>query len=243
MKFNALPSQERLQELFDYNPETGAFTYKDTGNRAGFKTKKYYAIGVDGEQYYAHRLAWMYVNGEDPEHLQIDHRNKDKRDNRISNLRKGTNRQNSYNKGANKNNTSGYKGVWWEEKSGLYKARIGVNGKRIFLGGYETGEEAHQAYLLAASQIAGEFSMGDIKQHFKELNKRRQRRRSEIKEGYLDKAQSNSFSGYRGVSKTRNGKRWMARITIDSKFTTLGYFDTPEEAHEAYKKSALEQNW
>ena len=83
--------------------------------------------------------------------------------------------------------------------------------------------------------------MGDVKQHFKELNKERQNKRKKIKEGYLEKAQTNSSSGFRGVTKTRSRKRWMARITIDSKFTTLGYFDTPEEAHEAYKKAALEQ--
>lgn len=45
-------------------------------------------------------------------------------------------------------------------------------------------------------------------------------------------------SGYKGVSV--HGSRWCATITINGRNKKLGYFDTPSEAHEAYKKAAVE---
>ncbi len=45
-------------------------------------------------------------------------------------------------------------------------------------------------------------------------------------------------SGYKGVHAM--GKKWGAKITIDKKQIHLGTFDTPEEAHAAYCKAALE---
>lgn len=46
-------------------------------------------------------------------------------------------------------------------------------------------------------------------------------------------------SGYKGVYLTRNKKRWIAEIRSDKKKIHIGTFDTPEEAHEAYKAAAL----
>lgn len=34
--------------------------------------------------------------------------------------------------------------------------------------------------------------------------------------------------------------RWLAQINVNKKKIHLGYFSTPEEAHEVYKKAALE---
>lgn len=45
-------------------------------------------------------------------------------------------------------------------------------------------------------------------------------------------------SGFRGVSKF--GNRWKAQIRYNNKHYHIGYFDTPEEASEAYKKKAKE---
>ncbi len=46
------------------------------------------------------------------------------------------------------------------------------------------------------------------------------------------------ISGYKGVSKSHN--RWKAVIECQRKVIYIGTFDTPEEAHEAYKKKATE---
>ncbi len=48
----------------------------------------------------------------------------------------------------------------------------------------------------------------------------------------------NSSSGYRGVTWHKSYKKWMARICSNKKRITIGFFDTSEEAYEAYKKAA-----
>jgi Demerecviridae HNH endonuclease len=45
--------------------------------------------------------------------------------------------------------------------------------------------------------------------------------------------------GMKGVSKSRNGKKFRARIIINYKEISLGAFDTPEEAHAAYMQAAI----
>lgn len=50
-------------------------------------------------------------------------------------------------------------------------------------------------------------------------------------------------SGYKGVKRSQNGKRWCAFIRVgDGKRLYLGTFDTPEQAHEAYKTAALKHH-
>lgn len=46
----------------------------------------------------------------------------------------------------------------------------------------------------------------------------------------------NNTCGYKGVTKYRN--KWMAQIQVNGFKKHLGYFKTPSEAHEAYKKEA-----
>ena len=49
---------------------------------------------------------------------------------------------------------------------------------------------------------------------------------------------SNNTTGYLGVS--RSHRRFRAEIAHRGKRIKLGYFDSPEEAHEAYKKAKRE---
>lgn len=87
-------TQERLRELLQYDERTGEFLWL-TGQRAGEvagtintdKTgKQYRRIRIGGRAYYAHRLAFLYVEGEMPD--EVDHKNGDGLDNRWQNLRK-----------------------------------------------------------------------------------------------------------------------------------------------------------
>jgi len=52
------------------------------------------------------------------------------------------------------------------------------------------------------------------------------------------KTRANS-SGYKGVDYIARLKRWRTRITVDYKCISLGTYDSPEKAHEAYNKASL----
>jgi hypothetical protein len=44
----------------------------------------------------------------------------------------------------------------------------------------------------------------------------------------------NKTGGFLGVSKLKSSKRWRARICTNGAQIVIGWFDTPEEAHQAY---------
>ena len=50
------------------------------------------------------------------------------------------------------------------------------------------------------------------------------------------KLRSNNTTGYVGVSQFKRDNNFLARIVVDGKIKSIGYFDTPEEASEAYLK-------
>jgi hypothetical protein len=87
---------------------------------------------------------------------QVDHINGDQLDNRRCNLRPATMQQNLHNRGKFRNNTSGFKGV--HVQRGKYVARIAKDGKRVYLGHFDTAEAAHTAYCAAATEQHGDFA-------------------------------------------------------------------------------------
>jgi hypothetical protein len=89
-----------------------------------------------------------------------DHINRNTLDNRRSNLRLATPQQNQQNKGVQRNNTSGFKGVSRQKRSGKWKAEIKSGGKKIWLGEFDSPEEAYVAYCKAAKELHGEFFAG-----------------------------------------------------------------------------------
>jgi len=116
----------------------------------------YRIIKVDGNQYPAHRLAWLYVNGRWPTGM-LDHTNGDKLDNRIGNLREATSQQNNWNKKMKATNTSGFIGV--TVRTNTYQAKIKKDGESIFIGSFKTPEDAHEAYKAKSIELFGEFSI------------------------------------------------------------------------------------
>jgi hypothetical protein len=79
----------------------------------------------------------------------------------VSNLREATNAQNQYNRGANKNNTSGYKGVYWDKPRKKWRAQIMHNKKTVFLGHFNDTKDAAVAYAEGAKRYAREFARID----------------------------------------------------------------------------------
>ena len=149
-------TQERLKELLAYDRKTGVFTWKvrrlacTVGKVAGSEKGSYRRIGIDNGMYYAHRLAWLYVYGAWPA-ATIDHRDGDRSNNKIKNLREATSAQNSQNRLQHKNNSSGFTGVVRSRNE--WQAQIMVGGKAQFLGRFKTPEDAHQAYLAAKTKL------------------------------------------------------------------------------------------
>ena len=134
------------------DPESGVI-YKVTRLGANTDSNGYVNVKIDGTTHKAHRLIWEYKYGPIPEGMQIDHINGVRNDNRISNLRLATRLENSQNKKRRTDNSSGATGVTYNKASGLWLARIGVDGERVYLGSFATKEEAEAARVEAKARL------------------------------------------------------------------------------------------
>lgn len=157
------PTQEELKSLFHYDPQTGVFTHRTTRGKgkAGDVSGKvnchgYVEMRVFNKLFGAHRLAFLYMAGAIPERpYTIDHINGDKKDNRWSNLRVADYYQQSWNSPAHKHNKSGLKGAWPCKATGRWQSMLQSGPRRIWLGRFDTAEEAHRAWIKAATEIRG----------------------------------------------------------------------------------------
>jgi hypothetical protein len=161
-------TQERLRQLFWYDPIVGIFVRrtaaKGPGNGIGFIPSKgnqdgYIRLMIDGVRYQAHRLAIFYVTGvmPDPDN-DVDHKNGRENDNSFDNLRPATHAQNMANQGVRSSNTSGISGVWFDKDSGKWRADIRSAGRRIHIGRFTDKDKAAEARRLAETTHYGEFA-------------------------------------------------------------------------------------
>lgn len=150
-------SHSELLESLNYNEKTGIFTCNNPQPRSSIKkgdvcgsTEKtgYIRIVVRGKRYSAHRLAWFYVHGVWPRDT-IDHINRNKSDNRITNLRDCPYSVNQRNIGVRSNNSSGETGVYFFKRSSKWRSYIRVDGSSICLGTYKNKSQAISARDLA----------------------------------------------------------------------------------------------
>jgi len=140
-------SKKRIDELLSYDEETGEFTwFQLRGNRrnpAGYQDKQgYIRIRIDNIYYAAHRLVWFYKTGAWPVD-QIDHKNRERDDNRFSNLREADNQLNCQNRTLSKRSKTGCKGVhlspYYDDR---WIATISRDGRLCHLGTFYVLDEA-----------------------------------------------------------------------------------------------------
>ena len=148
-------TQEQVKELLSYNGEVLRWrrsrgNSKRAGSIAGgLSVRGYWQVKVLGKSYLAHRLIWLYTYGYFPEN-GLDHINRDKIDNRLSNLREVSRQCNARNTGNISSNTSGVKGVYFDKEKDAWMAIVRVSGKAIKLGTTKDFVEA------VALRLAGE---------------------------------------------------------------------------------------
>lgn len=109
---------------------------------------------LGGEPQLLYRIIAGATEGE-----EVDHVNRDRLDNRKSNLRKCTRQENACNRGKAKHNKSGYKGVYWCKGRRKYRAQIQARGKHRLLGQFDVAQDAARAYDNAAKELHGEFAV------------------------------------------------------------------------------------
>jgi len=160
-----LPYYEKAKHMLHYNQKTGLFfkwintrnEYVQVGRVA---TTGHSQIGITinkkRRHLMSHRLAWYIYHGELPCDM-IDHKNRNKLDNSIDNLRLCTNQENQFNTTKQCNNKTGFKGVYWYDRYKKYRASIIINGKNISLGNFDCPKKASEAYQAKAREMHGEF--------------------------------------------------------------------------------------
>ena len=147
----------RLRQLLHYDPGAGEFRWRAdmrpdvrAGDIAGCRMRsEYWTIHIDGRNYRAHQLAWLYMKGEWGRPL-IDHRDGNPLNNRWRNLCLASPANNAATRPRLPGDTSGFSGISFDRRSGNWTAQINRDGRGYFLGRYATVQEAHEAYAMAA---------------------------------------------------------------------------------------------
>ena len=159
----------RLQQLLDYDPDTGVLQWKASaslmqaskaGSLRGLHKRDpnrsakpaqtgYLTIGIDGFRFGQHRVAWAIHTGSWPSD-QIDHENRDRTCNKISNLKEATNAENHENRS---DNQSGAVGVLFEKSRQKWKAYIRVGYVMHNVGRFETFEDAKLARAVYKERL------------------------------------------------------------------------------------------
>ena len=171
MAIRDLPSQDILNQLLRYEPETGRLFWKERpshmfkgeGRAQNDSAKAWNAVwagkeaftSIDSDgyrqgaifyrRYLAHHVIWRLVTGALPE--ETDHDNGNRSDNRFGNLNDVTHAINCLNKARPTRNKSGVIGVHWHKKAGKWNAMICIPGTRksVHIGLFETIEAAAAA--------------------------------------------------------------------------------------------------
>lgn len=245
------PSQARLRELFDYDPE-GFLVWRwrddvprNTNDRfAGEEIGKPYvepdgtvrrSVYIDGVRYKAQDIFWIFLNGKIPDGSVVrinDIFGKITAKNiRLDNTKKATQNSGTL-RGRSKSSkyigvTKGYGNTFVAE------ARIGGRaGEGVYIGRYTTEIAAAAAYddFCKKNRPPGWHCNGVDFPDFENYRTRGRKKQTR---------QESGSSGHKGVRK--NGRKWGACIHISGGNVWLGTHDTKEQAARAYNIAAYDR--
>lgn len=134
--------------------------WRKTGEPAGCQdSNKYWLVRVGGrigKLLRAHRIVWYIQHGQLPDLL--DHRDTDPANNRIVNLRVATESQNRHNANRHVDNTSGYKGVYWDKRTGKWVVKVSLNYESHWGGRFTDKQEAIEVAKDLRNKLHREFA-------------------------------------------------------------------------------------
>jgi hypothetical protein len=157
MTVKPLPNHEYLKSILKYHPHNGLWVWKEhrgniaAGSIAGKcrgrnATHGYQQIAIDKKLYMAHRLAYYYMTGIDPEGLVVDHIDRNRKNNAFNNLRAATFQVNNLNHGREPTFCSFIRG--------RYQAQFTLQGKHYYCGVFDSADEATAASLARKLELS-----------------------------------------------------------------------------------------
>jgi len=124
------------------------------GDVAGTRrTDGRWRVNLDGKFYYTYRIYLHLKTGQDLGSNLVDHRDRNSSSHNFENLRLANRSQNN----ANRKPRGAYKGVSFHPQSGLWRARISIDGKEKTTY-HKTAEQAAAAYDKVAITAFGDFA-------------------------------------------------------------------------------------
>lgn len=138
--------------MFDYNPATGQLVRRYTtssraqrGDLVGCKNALgYLVVRIGPKLYLCHRIIWLWMTGDWPA-ADVDHINRDRRDNRWDNLRDVTRSVNLHNKQIDS-------GCYWAARDAVWVAAIQVAGVKTHIGQHKDRDVAEAMYAKAKQE-------------------------------------------------------------------------------------------
>ena len=110
--------------------------HRRKGRKVGFVLNRYLYCELDDIPYSVAGLVWKWFGNEDPPAgMQLDHKDRDRSNNRIENLRVLSRSDNCLNRGRRSDNTSGVAGIVinWDTRRGRRVARYVVKHRGKFV--------------------------------------------------------------------------------------------------------------
>jgi hypothetical protein len=166
----------------------------------------YLVVNLKSKTYFVSVLVAMAFLNHTPSKYKIivDHINNIRNDNRLNNLQLITTRKNTSKDKIGKG-SSKYTGVYWGKRAKKWCSTIVFNSKKIYLGSFETEEQASDFYKKAVLCI----------EKGEEIPLKRRE--------YTSK--------HTGVNYNKKIKKWHSRFNNGKERIHLGFFKTEEEAY------------